>query len=244
MTIAIIDATKMLKGEVSAPPSKSYTHRAIIASALGEGTSRIKCPLYSEDIVSTIKACMSFGVSIIEGNGELCIIGSTDLQAPKSAVNCGDSASTLRFLTPIAAMVKGLTVLDGSIGLRKRPIGPLVKALESLGVKCSSNQGFPPVTVAGRSLRGGKTSIVGDVSSQFVTGLLFASPLAENDTEIILTTPLESKPYVKLTLDILRDHGINIDVTPNYRKFRIPSQQRYVLRVHQVPGDFSSAAFL
>ncbi|MFH0748350.1 MAG: 3-phosphoshikimate 1-carboxyvinyltransferase [Candidatus Bathyarchaeota archaeon] len=244
MTRAVVEATQMLQGEVAAPPSKSYTHRAIIASSLSKGLSHIKFPLYSEDIFSTIKACMSFGVSITQDTGELCVIGSTILTAPSSVLNCGDSASTLRFLIPVAALANGKTVLDGNVGLRKRPIGPLVKALESLGVKCSSSQGFPPVTVAGRSFRGGKVSMVGDVSSQFVTGLLFASPLAEEDTEITLTTPLESKPYIELTLDVLRDHGIKTDASPNYRRFRIFGQQQYVPQDHLVPGDFSSAAFL
>ena len=244
MTVAVIEATKTLKGAMEAPPSKSYTHRAIIASSLTEGLSCIRFPLYSDDIIATINACTSFGVSIIQDKVELRIAGSPVLKTPTRDVNCGDSASTIRFLTPIAALAKGKTVLDGSIGLRRRPIGPLIAALGRLGVQCSSNKGFPPVTVIGDRLRGGKTSLVGDVSSQFVTGLLFACPLAEGDTEITLTTHLESKPYVKLTLDILRGHGIEVNTSKNFRRFSIPGEQRYAPRDHMVPGDFSSAAFL
>lgn len=234
----------MLKGEVRAPSSKSYTHRAIIAASLAEGRSLIKSPLLADDTVATINACVSFGISIKQHKTGLSIVGSSELKAPPEAINCGDSASTIRFLTPVAALAKGRIVLDGNAGLRRRPIGPLIEALKELGVQCSSNKGFPPVTVVGGTLRGGRASLVGDVSSQFVTGLLFACPLAEEDTEIVLTTPLESKPYVRLTLDILRSHHIEITTSEDLRRFIIPGEQKYVPKDHEVPGDYSAAAFL
>ena len=244
MTTAVVKATETLFGQIVAPPSKSYTHRAIIAASLAEGLSHIILPLYANDILETINACASFGVSIEKGKTEFRIIGTSILKSPSSDVNCGDSASTIRFLTPIAALVKGKTVLDGSIGLRRRPIGPLVEALRKLGVQCSSDKGFPPVSIVGRTLTGGRTSLVGNISSQFVTGLLLACPLAEEDSEIALTTPLESKPYVKLTLNILSKHGVEVDVSRSFRKFNIRSKQVYAPKDHFVPGDFSSAAFL
>lgn len=244
MTVAVVEETEILKGEVCAPPSKSYTHRAIIAASLADGRSCVTSPLYADDTIATINACASFGVSIAKRRIELLITGSSALKAPLNPIDCGDSASTIRFLTPIAALAKGSTVLDGSVGLRRRPIGPLVEALRKLGVQCSSNKGFPPVTVVGDSLRGGRASLVGDVSSQFVTGLLFACPLAEGDTEIVLTTPLESKPYVRLTLDVLRGHGIETGASKSLRRFSIPCKQRYAPRDHAVPGDFSAAAFI
>ena len=244
MTIAAVEPTETLKGEMCAPPSKSYTHRAIIAASLAEGRSHIRSPLYADDTIVTIEACKSFGVSIIQSETELNITGSSELKTPAKGIDCGDSASTIRFLTPVAALTRGRTVLDGSAGLRRRPIGPLVNALGKLGVQCTSNNGFPPVTVFGGGLRGGRTSLVGDVSSQFVTGLLFACPLAEGDTEVVLTTPLESKPYVRLTIAILRSHGIEVDASRGLRRFNIPGKQRYMSRDHEVPGDFSAAAFL
>ena len=135
--------------------------------------------------------------------------------------------------------------LDGEHGLRRRPIQPLITALNALGVKCSSRDGFPPVTIYGSGkIQGGQTSIVGDISSQFITGLLLACPFAEQDTQIRLTTPLESRPYVDLTLDILKKHKIDVKVSPKYRLFTIPRTQQYSRRDHSVPGDFSSAAFL
>ncbi|MFH0897121.1 MAG: 3-phosphoshikimate 1-carboxyvinyltransferase [Candidatus Bathyarchaeota archaeon] len=244
MKIAVVEETAALKGEVRAPSSKSYTHRAIIAASLSRGLSHIRSPLYSDDIFATIEACISFGVSIVRNETELLITGSSGFKAPLNTIDCKNSASTIRFLTPIAALAKGETVLDGSAGLRRRPIGHLVEALEKLEVKCSSNNGFPPVTVIGCTLKGGRTSLVGNVSSQFITGLIFACPLARRDTEIILTTPLESKPYVRLTLDVLGRHGIKIDISKNFRRFNIPSKQRYMSCDHEVPGDFSAAAFL
>lgn len=240
--IAVVEASKLLKGEIDAPPSKSYTHRAIIAASLAQGSSRIKPLLLADDITATINACKSFGVSIVQDDW-LNVTGQSKLKVPLKVINCGDSGSTIRFFTPIAALVKGKTVLDGSAGLRKRPLGPLIDALKMLNVQCESNNGYPPVTIVG-GLKGGKTSIVGDVSSQFVTGLLFACPMAEKDIEITVTTPLESKPYVKLTLDVIKSHGVKIEASRDLRKFSITGGQHYRPKDHNVPGDFSSAAFL
>jgi 3-phosphoshikimate 1-carboxyvinyltransferase len=128
--------------------------------------------------------------------------------------------------------------------LAKRPIDPLIKALRQLGVECTSSNGHLPVTVEGKGLKGGITSVRGDISSQFITGLLLAAPLAQEETEIRVTNRLESKPYVSLTISILEKHGIKIEASTNLRKFRIPSNQRYKTATHIVPGDYSSAAFL
>jgi len=242
--LIVVEETKVLTGEIQAPPSKSYTHRAIIASALSKGSSKISFPLHSSDITATINACKALGASIIKNTKTLKIIGFPELNVYPSYIDCRDSASTLRFLTPLVALTKGKTVLDGSVGLRRRPVDPLIKALTNLGVHCSSNQGFPPVSVFGSGLKGGTTSLVGNVSSQFVTGLLFACPFAKEETKITLTTPLESKPYVNLTLDVLRYHDIAVEVSDNFRSFKIPANQSYSPRDHVVPGDFSSAAFL
>ena len=244
MTTAIVEETSTLSGEINAPPSKSYTHRAIISSALTQGVSHIRSPLISQDTQATIDACHSLGASIRLCDTELQITGASKFSVPQTPINCRDSASTIRFLTPIAALVEGKTVLDGSAGLRKRPLAPLLDALRKLGVSSLSTHGFPPVTIVGGHFIGGRTSMVGDVSSQFITGLLFACPLALNDTEVFLTTPLESKPYVHLTLNILSSHGIRIDTSENLQTFHIPCGQRYVPHNHFVPGDFSGAAFL
>jgi 3-phosphoshikimate 1-carboxyvinyltransferase len=241
--IAIIEETSKLEGRIRAPPSKSYTHRAIIASMLSGGVSRVVNPLICDDTEATLEACRLFGAQMVKENNQLLIIGAPSLRAP-TLLNCGDSGSTIRFLTPIAALAEGKTILTGSEGLRRRPMGPLIDALRDLGVDCSSTDGYPPVTVKGGAIQGGRTTIRGDVSSQFISGLLFASPLAEEDVEIEVTTPLESKTYVQLTLKILNMHGIIIEASPDLRRFRIPAKQHYKAADHAVPGDCSSAAFI
>jgi len=228
---------------VKVPPSKSYTHRAIIASALSDGTSKIFSPLFSDDTLATINACKSLGVPIVEANGCLEVKGGK-LKQPKNPINCRLSAATLRFMTAVASLVEGKTVLTGEEGLLKRPIGPLVKALNQLGIHCEARGEYPPVTVYGGSLNGGEASIVGDVSSQFISGLLFVTPLAKNNSKIVLTSQLESKPYVQLTLEVLRKHGVNVKVLGDHEGYVTNGNQKYKPYNHRVPGDFSSASFL
>jgi 3-phosphoshikimate 1-carboxyvinyltransferase len=120
-----------------------------------------------------------------------------------------------------------------------------MQALEQLGIKAAAHKGYPPVVIHGQGrIHGGTVNIVGNVSSQYITGLLLACPCADNLTEINITTPLESKPYVELTLDVLQKHQITVDTSSDYRHFKIRGQQQYREYSHMVPGDFSSAAFI
>ncbi|MFQ5762873.1 MAG: 3-phosphoshikimate 1-carboxyvinyltransferase, partial [Candidatus Bathyarchaeia archaeon] len=166
------------------------------------------------------------------------------LRSSGKTINCGDSASTLRFMTAVAALAQGRTVLTGNPGLLKRPVGPLVRALRDLEVPCADEKGYPPIIIDGGGIRGGKTRLPGDVSSQFITALLLAGPLAQGETTLDVTSPLESKPYVDLTLDIVKKHEIAIHVSESSDHFNIPAPQQYTQCNHSVPGDFSSAAFL
>ncbi|UCH38237.1 MAG: 3-phosphoshikimate 1-carboxyvinyltransferase, partial [Candidatus Bathyarchaeota archaeon] len=147
MTTALIKETPSLAGSITAPPSKSYTHRAVIATSLADGVSRIRFPLYATDTCATINACRAFGAKIKQQKTVLEVSGSCNLKAPFNPIDCAESASTIRFLTPIAALAEGRSVLTGSSGLKQRPVGPLIEALQKLGVQCSSNRGNPPVTV-------------------------------------------------------------------------------------------------
>jgi 3-phosphoshikimate 1-carboxyvinyltransferase len=244
VTTIIVEETEKIDGVVQAPSSKSYTHRAIIAASLSEGKSRIYSPLFSDDTIATMNACSTLGITIEKKENSLTIFGTSMLKSPEDPIDCRDSASTIRFLTPITAFAQGKTVLTGNIGLRTRPIGPLINSLKQLGVHCFSNGGFPPVTILNGGIKGGKVSVVGNISSQFITGLLFACPLAEKNSEIKLETNLESKPYVKLTLEVIKKHGIFIKTTNQLKSFQIRKKQRYLPKNHIVPGDFSSAAFL
>jgi len=232
-----------VSGVVQAPSSKSYTHRAFICSALASGTSNVKNPLSSVDTLATLEACKKFGVDVKSGKDSLEITGVSD-KAEKCEINCKESGSTMRFLIPVSAVTCKEAVLTGYPGLLKRPVGPIVDALKQLGVQCESNEGFPPVTVKGGEITGGKVEISGNVSSQFISGLLFTLPMAKERSEVVITTELESKNYVLMTLEVLREFGINVTVSSDMKHFLIPGNQKYKPKKYVVEGDYSSAAFL
>lgn len=247
MTDLIVRGTKSLSGAVKAPSSKSFTHRAVIAASLSEGRSTIKDVLLCDDTSATIEACRLLGAKIKrEENGNLRIDGCPKPQTPEDVINCRDSASTMRFLAPVCALAKGISVLTGGSSLRMRPMGPALSALMQLGVLCYSARGDnrPPLIIFGGGIAGGEAVVKGDVSSQFVSGLLFASPLGDGDSDIVLSAPLESKPYVEMTIDILKKHGLKFEVHRDYRMFHVPCKQIFKPSDHVVEGDYSSAAFL
>jgi len=247
LTDLIVKETASLTGIVKASSSKALTHRALIAASLSDGRSRIKDPLICDDILATIVACRMMGAEISRsGNGAFGVQGRSKPLTPSDVINCRDSAATMRFIAPVSALADGITVLTGGESLRRRPMEPLLQALRQLSVQCYSvkSDGCPPLVVFGGGIEGGNASIRGDISSQFISGLLFALPMARADTSIILSTPLESSPYVDMTLDILLKHGIEIEVQQPYSGFRVPCGQRYVPANHAIEGDYSSAAFL
>jgi len=247
VTDLIVKGTKSLSGTVKAPPSKSFTHRVVIAASLSDGKSTIKNALICDDTSATIEACRLLGATIDSDEyGTLKIEGCPTPQTPDNVIDCRDSASTMRFLAPVCALAKGISMLTGGSSLRTRPMGPGLSALMQLGVLCYSARGDnrPPLIVFGGGIAGGEAVVKGDVSSQFVSGLLFASPLGDGDTDVVLSTPLESRPYVEMTLDVLKRHGIKFEVQRNYRRFHVPCKQAYSPSDHEVWGDYSSAAFL
>ncbi|MHA1948846.1 MAG: 3-phosphoshikimate 1-carboxyvinyltransferase [Candidatus Thorarchaeota archaeon] len=234
-----------LKGVVQAPPSKSYTHRAIVCGLLTSGITRIFNPLFCEDTEASLRISKMLGANIERGE-DLTIIGPKRLLAPSSEMNCEGSGTTLRIFTALSALTKSRCVLSGNKSLQARPMSELLQALEQLGVHAISvsGDGRPPVEVNGRGLNGGSVRIRGDVSSQYISGLLFACSKAENDTKIELTTQLESKPYVEMTLEVMRHFGVSATPTKNWSQILIPGNQIYKESNYRVPGDYSSAAFL
>ena len=231
-----------IKGEVRAPSSKSYTIRGLMCAALAKGESKIVYPLSSDDTEAALNVLSQIGVGISQEKDVWGVSGGS-FHAPPSDLFCGDSAATLRFMTAICSLVPGKCRLTAGLSLSKRPVRPLVEALKQLGVKCSSQSEVPPVTVEGGRLNGGVTELPGDISSQFVSALLFIAPFAEEGMTIRLTTPLESKPYIEMTIDCLRQFGIKVKPSEVLMKFEIPRQiyrpARYV-----VEGDWSSASYL
>lgn len=230
-----------VKGKVRASSSKSYTIRALMCAALARGESQIVQPLSSEDTEAAINVLTGIGVHIRQ-EGDVWRIAGGDFREPDGDLFCGDSAATLRFMTAICSIVPGKCRLVAGPSLAKRPVRPLVQALRQLGVDCSSQGELPPVLVRGGKLRGGLTELPGNISSQFVSALLFVSPFADGGVRIRLTTPLESKPYVLMTLDCLQKFGINVKVSDNFDDFETV-RQNYKPAQYEVEGDWSSASY-
>ncbi len=198
----------------------------------------------SDDTFATLNACVSLGARISFKGTAMTINGTPHLKSPATPIDCKESASTIRFMAAISALAEGVCTLTGSPGLLRRPINHLIESLRQLGVKCEMQHSYPPVKIYGGGVPGGRTDIVGHVSSQFITALLFIGPLARRDCKIKLITPLESKPYVQLTLDILKKHKIKICTLNDHTGYMIQHGQKYKPHNHKIPGDFSSAAFL
>jgi len=242
----VVKKSEHLEGMVSAPPSKAYTHRMLIAALLSSGTSKISNPLVSDDTKATLRAVDALGAEIERREKCWRVEGAKNLKAPKSPIDCGESGATLRFVIPVAALAPESSTLAFRSSLERRPLAPLLQSLKQLGAESNLQlrEGGSFVRIRGGGIRGGKTSIRGDISSQFVSGLLFACPKAKEDTEITVTTPLESRSYVQMTVEVLSEHGIRMFASSDFARFRIPSNQDYNPHNHAIPGDFSSASFL
>lgn len=234
-----------IEGRLRAPPSKSYTHRAVICAALANGKSKITNPLLCNDTEATIKVCKMLGAEV-NMREDLIVEGTEKLRAPDDVVDCRGSGTTLRFFTAISSLAPGMSVLTGNESLRKRTVGELLNALTQLGIKAISTRGngLPPIVVFGDDVKGGNVKMRGDISSQFISALLFACPKALKKTTIELTTGLQSKPYVEITIEVLKEFGIKISASDDFREFVVPSQQSFKPLEYIIQGDFSSAAFM
>lgn len=225
-----------VQGTTPAPPSKSVTHRALFG-ALIAGGGTIPRPLWSEDTKATLAALRAFGAQVIATDVEAVVRAPSPQAAEIDAQNSG---TTLRLATAIAALADGTSRLTGDDSLLERPIGPLVDALEQLGAtaRCRKS-GKPPVEVTG-PIEGGKAAMPGDVSSQFVSGLLLAAPRMPDGLTLELTTPLTSAPYVDLTVGTLEQLGVTVERDGD--TFRVEPQTPHRAKL-PIPGDYSAAAF-
>ncbi len=237
-----ITGPQQLQGKVRAPGSKAYTHRALIASLLTRGETNIHGALICDDTCNTLDAIEELGARVREVRNEITIRG-TGTPSPGNAIDCGESGATLRFLAAVSCVSRGRIILTARSGLAERPIKPLLDALEKLGASIQIQQAPNHLRLSVEGpLKGGRTSINGDISSQFITGLLMAAPLARRDVEVMIGGRIESRPYVDLTLAILKQHGIKVEEEDG--TFYVPAPQTYQPTVHPVPSDFSSTAFL
>ncbi len=228
-----------LKGTIKVPPSKSLAHRAIIAASLAKGNSVISNVSFSEDIKATIEGMKALGAKIRIENDKVFIEGS-NVKRLRKEICANESGSTLRFLIPIALVNSDEIVFTGKNNLVNRPLDIYFDIFKEQGIEYKIYEKYLPLEVKG-ALKPGEFKIRGDISSQFITGLLFALPLLNGDSKIFITTELESRDYILLTIDILNLFGIKIEF--NEREIFIKGNQVYQPFDYEVEGDFSQAAF-
>ena len=227
-----------LKGEIAAIPSKSVAHRMLICAALADGPTTLRIPKTSDDIDATADCLRALGAAITVNNEDYIVEPIAQIENIPQ-LDCGESGSTLRFLLPVAAAAADRCRFDGHGRLPERPLSDLTDAMKEHGVSFDGEK--LPFTIGGR-LRGGIYRLPGNVSSQYITGLLLALPLCEEDSVIELTTALESASYIDITLSVLKTFGITVHCERN--RYIIPGKQ--VFRspgTLPVEGDWSNAAF-
>ena len=235
-----VEKTK-ISGTLVCPPNKSYTHRAIFLASLTDGKSIIKNVLYSRDTNATISACKSFGATITQNDSSLTVTGIKKIES-SSEIDASNSGTTIRIASAIAALTEGKTVLSGDESLRQRPMQPILDALESIGARCSSANGKPPLSITGEII-GGKATIPGNISSQFVSALMIIGPLTEKGLVLDIEGDLVSKPYLDVTIASMKKFDVAVKTTKPYKSYVI-SPQKYKPTTFTVPSDFSSLSIL
>lgn len=234
-----------IRASIKVPGSKSLTNRALLITALADGISILENALECDDTNYMKNALKSLGIKIKTKNTRWEITGrGGQFEKPKNYVFLGNSAAALRFLTAAITLTEFETTLTGNKRMCERPIHDLIDSLEQLGgnVVSMKNNGCPPVKIRGEKLFGGTTALQGNTSSQYLSALLMIAPYAKHDVTIKVTGKLVSKPYIEMTLQIMKDFGIKIK-HQNYKIFRIKAGQKYKARTYAIEGDASSAAY-
>ena len=247
-------------GVVKAPPSKSYSHRAVILASLAKGTSKLYDMLYSEDTLSSIRVCEALGAEITRNDDYLEVVGTGGRlhNSSEEAIDLANSGTTLRLMTSVSALSDNEVVLTGDDSLKTRPMGLLMGALESLGVETESLNGNEKAPILIRpGYRGGETNIYGNVSSQFISSILISSPLSDEGVTLYVLPEFKSKPYVDMTVDIMRKFGVKLlkgyylkheTCDKEHQSCRIDEfkvrKQNYTACDYTVEGDYSSASYL
>lgn len=236
-----------INGTIRCPSSKSYTHRAIVIASLVETQSVITNILIARDTLATLNACRSLGANIIHNNDNtLRIEGKRRFDPPDNVVNAENSGTTIRFLSVMSALVnKGFTVLTGDESLRKRPMQPMLDALQQLGVQCYSTKmnGTPPLIVRGGGIKGGTAVIDGTVSSQFISALLISCIYADTDVTLKVKGGQVSAPYIDATLATMKAFGVILQQRHKYSEYNI-CRNEYKSSILDIPADFSTAALI
>src|SRR5437899_2747297 len=231
-----------LSGLISCPSNKSYTHRAIFLASLAKGKSTIRNVLLSRDTIATISACKAFGAEINVDGSTVTVEGKGEVIPQKPEIDASNSGTTIRISAALGSLSDTEITLTGDSSLRKRPMQPLLDALQKLGAVCASTYGNPPITIKGKIL-GGNTNILGSVSSQFISALLIAAPKTEKGIMFEIDGEFVSKPYLDATIATMKKFGVTVETISSYKKYNIPKQD-YKPIDFAVPSDFSSMALL
>jgi len=246
--ITIQPVTRPIRGAIRPPGSKSITNRALVCAALAKGTSTLSGALDSEDTQVMIECLRKLGISVeSRDEGQTLIVQGCDGKIPAASADLfvGNSGTTIRFLTTICALGHGTYRLDGVERMRQRPIGDLLDALNQLGEDCRSElqNGFPPIIVNASGLRGGQLNVRGEISSQFLSGLLMAAPYSLTDIHIRVEGELVSVPYVGMTQNVMEAFGTKISAMSRYASVAIPARQTYQARTYAIEPDASAASY-
>ena len=236
-----IEKSKLV-GKITCPANKSYTHRAIFLAALSDGKSIVKKILRSNDTIATINACRSFGVEVEELENNVTIKNTIGETVQNSMINAENSGTTIRIAIAIAALSGGNTTLTGDDSLRKRPMQPILDALKTMEVKTESDNGKPPIHISGK-IQGKEINISGDISSQFISALLIIAPRLPEGLIINVKGELVSKPYVDLTIAIMKKFGAEVKIEEEYKRY-VVAHQIYKSTTFSIPSDFSNLALL
>lgn len=247
-------------GVVKAPPSKSYSHRAVILASLAKGTSRLYDMLYSEDTLASIRVCETLGAKITRKDDYLEVTGTNGElhNSSDEPVDLANSGTTLRLMTSVSSLSDNEVILTGDESLQTRPMGLLMDSIYALGIETESlnNNDKAPILIK-PGYRGGETNILGNVSSQYISSIIISAPLSDNGVTLYVLPEFKSKPYVDMTLDIMKKFGVNVlngyylkheNCDKEYQNCRIDEfkimKQEYSACDYTVEGDYSSASYL
>lgn len=235
-------AKSVISGEMMCPPNKSYTHRAIFLASMAGQNSKVENVLFSADTDATIQACKNFGAKLLQDGSAITVIEPIRTVGQVPQIDAANSGTTIRIATCIAGLFESKIILTGDQSLQKRPMQPLLDALEEIGAKCTSENGMPPVSVTGK-IKGGNVTIPGNLSSQFISALFLCAPLTESGINLSIKGNLVSKPYLDATISAMRKFGVSVQTLIPYKKYIILPQV-YRPETFHVPVDFSSLALL
>lgn len=257
----IIPITHPLNATVRVPGSKSITNRALLISALANGTTKLSNALFSDDSKYFAQALQTLGfdVKLDEANHEMTVVGlGGKIPAKKAELFIGNAGTAARFLSAFLTLGNGEYIVDGDARMRERPIGDLIASLTQLGanittindraqtvktaVSSQRSEIYLPIKIIANQLTGGKTKIAGDISSQFLSALLMIAPYAQSEIEITLSTELNSKPYVDMTIEVMKEFGVEIE-RDTYSRFTIRSSQYLPITNYPVESDASAASY-